>query len=90
VISSRLSYSCPNGGPGRVCDNNKIRLIKVHHPRHTVGSFLKDLGVPARDAQTILGHTPISTTLEIYTDTDATARREALTRLHGLLDQGQG
>lgn len=73
----------------RICDDNKIRLIKVHHLRHTVGSMLKDLGVPARDAQTILGHTRISTTLEIYTDTDEQARREALTRLHGLLDQGQ-
>ena len=73
----------------RICDDNKIRLIKVHHLRHTVGSMLKDLGVPARDAQTILGHTRISTTLEIYTDTDEPARREALTRLHGLLDQGQ-
>jgi integrase len=41
----------------RICDDNKIRLIKVHHLRHTVGSLLKDLGVPARDAQTILGHT---------------------------------
>jgi integrase len=50
----------------RICDGNKIRLIKVHHiPGHTVGSLLKDLGVPARDAQTILGHTRISTTLEI-------------------------
>ena len=74
----------------RICDDNKVRLIKVHHLRHTVGSFLKDLGVPARDAQTILGHTRISTTLEIYTDTDGPARRDALTRLHGLLDQGQG
>ena len=73
----------------RICDDNKIRLIKVHHLRHTVGSLLKDLGVPARDAQTILGHTRISTTLEIYTDTDEPARRDALTRLHGLLDQGQ-
>jgi integrase len=73
----------------RICDDNRIRLIKVHHLRHTVGSLLKDLGVPARDAQTILGHTRISTTLEIYTDTDEPARREALTRLHGLLDQGQ-
>ena len=34
----------------RICDDNKIRLIKVHHIRHTVGSLLKDLGVPARDA----------------------------------------
>ena len=73
----------------RICDDDKIRLIKVHHLRHTVGSLLKDLKVPARDAQTILGHTRISTALEIYTDTDEEARREALTRLHGLLDQGQ-
>ena len=71
----------------RICDSNKIRIIKVHHLRHTVGSLLKDLGVPARDAQTILGHTRISTTLEIYTDTDEEASRDALTRLHGLLDQ---
>ena len=73
----------------RICDDNKIRLIKVHHVRHTVGSLLKDLGVPARDAQTILGHTRISTTLEIYTDTDEQARRDALTRLQRLLDEGQ-
>ena len=45
--------------------------------------------MPARDAQAILGHTRISTTLEIYTDSDEEARREALTRLDGLLDQGQ-
>ncbi|HTX80842.1 MAG TPA: site-specific integrase [Streptosporangiaceae bacterium] len=72
----------------RICDDSKIRIIKVHHLRHTVGSLLKDLGVPARDAQTVLGHTRISTTLEIYTDTDEEARRDALTRLHGLLGQG--
>ena len=73
----------------RICDANKIRLIKVHHLRHTVGSLLKDLKVPVRDAQTILGRTRISTALEIYTLTDEPARRDALTRLHGLLDQGQ-
>jgi integrase len=73
----------------RICDDNKIRLIKVHHVRHTVGSLLKDLGVPARDAQTILGHTRISTTLEIYTDTDEQARRDALTRLQSLLGETQ-
>ena len=73
----------------RLTDDNKIRLIKVHHVRHTVGSLLKDLGVPARDAQTILGHTRISTTLEIYTDTDEQARRDALTRLQSLLGETQ-
>jgi integrase len=74
----------------RICDTNKLRTIKVHHLRHTVGSLLKDLRVPARDAQAILGHTRISTTLEIYTNVDDEARRDALTRLHGLLDEDQG
>jgi integrase len=70
----------------RICESSGIRVIKVHHLRHTVGSLLKDLKVPARDAQTILGHTRIGTTLEIYTDTDEAARRDALTRLSDLLD----
>jgi integrase len=73
----------------RIREDNKVWLIKVHHVRHAVGSLLKDLGVPARDAKTILGHTRISTTLEIYTDTDEAARRDALTRLQRLLDDGQ-
>jgi integrase len=74
----------------RICDDNQIRVIKVHHSRHTVGSLLKDLKVPARDAEVIIGHTRISTTLEIYTNVDDEAKREALTRLHGLLDHGEG
>jgi integrase len=73
----------------RICEDSQIRLIKVHHVRHTVGSLLKDLRVPARDAQAILGHARISTTLEIYTNVDEQARRDALTRLHGLLDESQ-
>ncbi len=72
----------------RICERNQLRAIKVHHLRHTVASLLKDLKVPARDAQTILGHTRISTTLEIYTNVDADARREALTLLHAVLGEG--
>jgi site-specific recombinase XerD len=41
-------------------------------------------------SEVILGHTKISTTLEIYTNVDDEAKREALTRLHGLLDLGEG
>jgi len=74
----------------RICDTNQLRTIKVHHLRHTVASLLKDLHVPARDAQAILGHTRITTTLEIYTDTADDAKRDALTRLQGLLDERQG
>jgi integrase len=71
----------------RICANDMIRVIKVHHLRHTVGSLLKDLHVPPRDVQIILGHARISTTLEIYTDVGEQAKRDALTQLRGLLDQ---
>jgi integrase len=74
----------------RVCQDNNIRIIRVHHIRHTVASLLKTLKIPARDAQAILGHTRISTTLEIYTDMDDEARKDALTRLHQLPNDDDG
>ena len=67
-----------------------MHFHEAHHLRHMVGSLLRDLHVPARDAQAILGHTKVSTTLEMYTNVDEQARRGALSRLHGLLDEGQG
>lgn len=71
----------------RICEAHDIRLIKLHHVRHTVASLLKALGVPARDAQVILGHSRLAVTLEIYTHTDDEAQLDALTRLHDLFDQ---
>jgi integrase len=69
----------------RICDHNSIRKIRVHTIRHTTASLLKDLRVPARDAQVILGHAHISTTQQIYTHVDEPARRDAVTRLNKLL-----
>ena len=73
----------------RICDHHKIRLIKVHHLRHTTASLLKKLRVPPRDAQMILGHAHISTTMQIYTHVDEEARDDALTGLNQLLSSGQ-
>jgi integrase len=70
----------------RICETKHVRLIKVHHIRHTVASLLKALGVPARDAQVILGHSRMAVTLEIYTHTDDEAQLDALTRLHSLFE----
>lgn len=69
----------------RICDDNSIRKIRLHTIRHTTASLLKDLGVPARDAQIILGHAHISTTQQIYTHVDEAARLDALGRLNKLL-----
>ena len=60
----------------RICDHNNLRVIKVHHLRHTTASLLKKLHVPPRDAQMILGHAHISTTMQIYTHVDEEARND--------------
>jgi integrase len=50
----------------RICEDNGVHRIRVHAVRHTTASLLKDLGVPARDAQIILGHAHVTTTQQIY------------------------
>jgi integrase len=70
-----------------VCDANGIRVIKVHHIRHTVASLLKAFGVAARDAQIILGHSRLAVTLEIYAHTDEEGQLDALNRLQDQLSQ---
>lgn len=69
----------------RLCDTDGVRKIRLHALRHTTASLLKDLGVPPRDAQVILGHSHISTTQQIYTHVDDAARLDAITKLNKLL-----
>ena len=40
--------------------------IKIHAMRHMAATMLKDLNVPVKDAQLILGHSDVSTTLKFY------------------------
>ncbi|MHB1430490.1 MAG: hypothetical protein ACYCVZ_00005 [Streptosporangiaceae bacterium] len=44
-------------------------------------TLLKLLGVPARDAQVMLGHEHVSTAQQIYTHVDETARLDAVSSL---------
>lgn len=69
----------------RICETHGIRRIKLHHLRHTAATILKNLGVPARDTQLILGHSNISTTQQIYQHDNPETRREALRRVEALL-----
>ena len=69
----------------RICDSHSLRVITVHHLRHTTATLLKNLKVPARDAQLILGHSRMAVTLEIYTHEDREAQREALGRIGDVL-----
>jgi integrase len=73
----------------RICSAHGLRPIKVHHLRHTTATLLKNLGVPARDAQLILGHLRLAVTLEIYTHEDRQLQHDALTKISEAL-RGDG
>jgi integrase len=69
----------------RICASTGLRVIKVHHLRHTTATLLKHSGVPARDAQLILGHSRLAVTLEIYSHDDHQAQHDALTKISNVL-----
>jgi integrase len=69
----------------RIVQAAGLRPIRLHDLRHTTASLLKKLGVPARDAMVILGHSRISVTLEIYMHVDEESRRDAVGRIDRLL-----
>lgn len=52
--------------------------ITPHHTRHTAATLLKNLGVPDRDAQLILGHSNVTTTQQLYQHADLGGQRKAL------------
>ncbi len=59
--------------------------ITVHHTRHTAATTLKNLHVPARDAQLILGHSHVTTTQQLYQHGDLQGQTKALARMGELL-----
>jgi Site-specific recombinase XerD len=59
--------------------------IKIHAMRHTAATFLKDLNVPVKDAQLILGHSNISTTLNIYQHGTSETHRAAISAMENRL-----
>ncbi len=52
--------------------------LTLQEIRHTLATMLKDNGVSPKDAQTILGHSSITTTLQIYTHSTLEKKSEAL------------
>ena len=72
-------------------DNNNLRrafklitkkaelpIITLHYLRHTAATNLKDIGISAKDTQSILGHANITTTLQIYQHTDIVGKAIAM------------
>lgn len=64
--------------------NAGLPRITFHELRHTASTVLKDLDLPAATAQSILGHSDVHTTLQVYTHTNADALKDAANRLSDL------
>ena len=59
------------------------RRVKVHH--NTVSEAYQEQGTPLRVAQAQLGHSHMTTTLEVYTHASASAQRQAVDQLENQL-----
>ena len=73
----------------RLIEKAGLPRIKVHAMRHIAATLLKDLGVPVKDVQQILGHSNVATTLRIYQhgtlETQRTAISAVENQLHGII-----
>lgn len=65
-----------------IAEKAGLPRITVHHTRHTAATLLKNLGVPAKDAQLILGHAHVTTTQQLYQHGDIGRQTEALARMN--------
>ncbi|MGA5426644.1 tyrosine-type recombinase/integrase [Streptomyces koyangensis] len=68
----------------RILEKHGIRRIKLHELRHTNGTAQKDLDVPERDTQAVLGHSSVSTT-RLYQHVSLRNKRNALEKVESHL-----
>ena len=69
----------------QACKSVGIPPFGWHTLRHTHSSLLHALGVPLKVTQAQLGHSRLSTTLEIYTHAATEDQRGAVGKLEGIL-----
>lgn len=63
----------------------ELPSINVHGFRHTYASFLMQSGVMPKQAQVLLGHKDVKTTLNIYTHVSDDDKQKAVNKLDDLL-----
>lgn len=70
-----------------LCARHGVREIKLHHIRHTTATMMKDVGVPAHDAQLILGHASSWVTEQIYQHDTIATRTANLAKIEAVMVQ---
>jgi integrase len=96
-VSGKALVFCTSNGTPLASNNLRKRQLRPaclraglapinwHALRHTHGTLLHEQGTPLRVAQAQLGHSHMTTTLEIYTHASANAQRQAVEQLENQL-----
>lgn len=72
----------------RILKKCNLKEIRFHDLRHTFATRLFENGIAPKTVQTILGHSDISTTLNIYTHVMKDTKDKAMTKLNFLFKLG--
>ena len=70
------SVSKPDQWNRAICKKYELRRIKIHGFRHTHASLLFEAGVSMKDVKERLGHSDITTTMNIYTHVTKNKKKE--------------
>jgi integrase len=69
----------------RLLQQAELPHIRFHDTRHTFATLMLELGEAPKVVQSMLGHTKISTTLDIYSHVSLDLERQAAAKLNALL-----
>jgi integrase len=69
----------------RLLQQAKLPHIRFHDGRHTFATLMLELGESPKTVQTMLGHSKIATTLDIYSHVSLDLEKRAATRLNAAL-----
>lgn len=74
----------PNRRLSSVLKSNDIELITFHGLRHTYCTRLFEAGVPPKTVQSLVGHSDIETTMNIYTHVMKETKMEAVDKINSI------
>lgn len=79
-----LSSSTINRYKKIACNKANLRSITLHQFRHSHATLLLDKGIIINEISRRLGHSKVSTTLDIYTHTDLSQEKRVLNTLNSM------
>lgn len=79
-----LNITTLNHAFKRILEQNSMPHIRFHDLRHSTASYLLKLGLSMKEIQVWLGHSDISTTMNIYSHVDIEMKQNAANKINEL------